>query len=97
MEHLGHSWPWYALALVGVYRLTATGLDALVRRVVRTASQARAEHHRAIATTRTTAVPPPRGAFFQDRPRYGASADPAVPAVPSVPLPPTGHPCEEAR
>lgn len=94
MEHLGHSWPWYALALVGVYRLTATGLDALVRRVVRTASQARAEHHRAVATARTAAAAPPRGSLVQDRTRCGASPHTAVPYAP---LPPTGHPCEEAR
>lgn len=91
MEHLGHSWPWYALALVGVYRLTATGLDALVRRVVRTATQARAEHH-AIVTARTAALLR-RSPLTQDRPRRSAPPD----AGPPSPWPPTGHRCEEAR
>ncbi|MEU9124007.1 hypothetical protein AB0C96_29785 [Streptomyces sp. NPDC048506] len=94
MEHLGHSWPWYALALVGVYRLTATGLDALVRRVVRTASQARADHHHATVAARTTVAPPQRGARTPDRPRCGASPDATVPPPPR---PPVGHRCEGAR
>ncbi|MFB7764254.1 hypothetical protein [Streptomyces xiamenensis] len=40
---MGHPWTWYAVALAVVYRLTLAGLDAAVRRVVRTASQATAE------------------------------------------------------
>lgn len=39
MEHLRHSWSWYALVVVGAYRLIATGLDSLVRLLV-TTSQA---------------------------------------------------------
>ncbi len=95
MEHLGHSWPWYALALVGVHRLTATGLDALVRRVVRTASQARAEHHHTAPTARTTTVPPPHGTLLQGRSRRGGALPDA--GLASVSPPPTGHSCEEAR
>lgn len=45
MEHLGHSWPWQALEIIGAYQLTAAGLDALARRVTRTATHAVAEHH----------------------------------------------------
>jgi hypothetical protein len=41
---VGLHWAWYALALVGVYRMTAVGFDAAVRRVVRIASLARDEH-----------------------------------------------------
>ncbi|CAL9676746.1 hypothetical protein SUDANB176_07835 (plasmid) [Streptomyces sp. enrichment culture] len=41
---MGLHWAWYALALVGAYRMTAAGLDAAVRRIVRTASLARDEH-----------------------------------------------------
>lgn len=41
---MGLHWAWYALALVGVYRMTEAGLDAAVRRIVRTASLARDEH-----------------------------------------------------
>ncbi|GHB68156.1 hypothetical protein GCM10010377_68840 [Streptomyces viridiviolaceus] len=41
---MGLHWAWYALALVGVYRMTAVGFDAAVRRVVRIASLARDEH-----------------------------------------------------
>lgn len=40
---MGHPWTWYALALVGAYQLTAAGFDAIVRRVVRIASQAKSE------------------------------------------------------
>ncbi|MGP8296856.1 hypothetical protein ACTPOK_02585 [Streptomyces inhibens] len=93
MEHLGHSWPWYALALVGVYRLTATGLDALVRRVVRTASQARAEHHHVTART-APAAPMQRGPHTQTRPGHGMFPDGAIP--PAL-RPPTASCCEEAR
>ncbi|MFH9225348.1 hypothetical protein [Streptomyces lydicus] len=92
MEHLRHSWPWYALALVGVYRLTATGLDALVRRVVRTASQARAEHR---ATARLTAVPLSRGAVLQAGARRADFPDAVVPSSPTAPT--TGRGCEEGR
>ncbi|GAU70421.1 putative hypothetical protein [Streptomyces sp. NBRC 110611] len=91
MEHLGHSWPWYALALLGVYRLTATGLDALVRHVVRTASQTRAEHHHA---TVATIAPPWCGTLTPDRPWHGA---PPEAAVPPPPRPQAGHCCEETR
>ena len=42
---MGLHWAWYALALVGAYRMTEAGLDAAVRRIVRTASLARDEHH----------------------------------------------------
>ncbi|MEU5211670.1 hypothetical protein [Streptomyces sp. NPDC020742] len=89
MENLGHAWPWYALALVGVYRLTATGLDALVRRVVRTVSQACAEDHHAATAARTTAVPLLHGTVLQGRPRHGTSPDAAVPSSPVSPT--TGH------
>lgn len=51
---MGHQWPWYAVTAVGAIRLTADLFDVLVRRVVRTASQARAEIRSA---RRITAVP----------------------------------------
>jgi hypothetical protein len=41
---VGHTWPWYALALVSAYWLTSPGFDAAMRRVARIASQANAEH-----------------------------------------------------
>lgn len=40
---MGPQWTWYVLAAVGAYQLTVAGLDALVRRVVRIASQASTE------------------------------------------------------
>ncbi|MBL1087807.1 MULTISPECIES: hypothetical protein [Streptomyces] len=91
MEHLRHEWPWYALALVGAYRLTATGLDALVRRVVRAASQARAEHPSAPA--RPYAGPAPRGPLGPYRPRPGAFPD----VIPPPLRPTAGSRCEESR
>lgn len=51
---MGHTWPWYALALVGAYWLTSLGFDAVMRRVARLASQASAEHRSA---ARTSAAP----------------------------------------
>lgn len=44
---MGHPWPWYALACAGAFRLTAAVLDAVVRHVVRIASQASAEQRSA--------------------------------------------------
>ncbi|WP_405933633.1 hypothetical protein [Streptomyces sp. NBC_00827] len=41
---MGLHWAWYALAFVGACRMTAVGFDAVVRRVVHTASLARDEH-----------------------------------------------------
>ncbi|MGV9762078.1 hypothetical protein ACWDUC_40680 [Streptomyces tricolor] len=42
---MGLNWAWYALAAAGAYRMTAVAFDAVVRRVVRTASQARDEQY----------------------------------------------------
>jgi hypothetical protein len=47
---VGLHWAWYALALVGVYRMTAAGFEAVVRHIVRIASQASAEHRSATPT-----------------------------------------------
>ncbi|MFE4874065.1 hypothetical protein [Streptomyces sp. NPDC056682] len=43
--YVGLQWAWHALALVGACRMTAAAFDAVVRRIVRTASQATAEQH----------------------------------------------------
>lgn len=62
---MGLQMAWYVLAVVGAYRMTAVGFDAVVRRIVRLASQATAEHS-AIPTPRVTvqsgrSVPPGPG------------------------------------
>ena len=85
MEHLGHSWPWSALALVSVYRLTAAVLDALVRRVARTASHTCAGHHH----TNEDATTPP----IQHSGHAVCAANPQPP----VQRPPSGPRCGEAR
>ncbi|KPH99468.1 hypothetical protein ACFWBS_53350 [Streptomyces mirabilis] len=41
---MGLHWAWHALAVAGACRMTAVAFDAVVRRVVRTASLARDEH-----------------------------------------------------
>lgn len=90
MEHLGHSWPWYALAAFGAYRLTAAGLDALVRRVTHTASQVAVHRH-----VCGGAAPQPRsGAHLVLRPEHGTRPAPGGPAVPR---PPSGPRCGEVR
>jgi hypothetical protein len=55
-------WTWYTLMLVGAYRLTQVGLHAVVRRVVRIASQATAElgSDRRIAAASDTNTAPPQ-------------------------------------
>lgn len=55
---MGLHMAWYALALVGAYRMTALGFDAVVRRIVRIASQATAER-RTIPIPRPGAVARP--------------------------------------
>jgi hypothetical protein len=60
---VGHPWTWYTLAMmVGVYRMTRAGLDAVVRRVVRIASQASAElgSDRRFAAASDTSTTPTR-------------------------------------
>ncbi len=52
---MGLHWAWHALAVAGVCRMTAVAFDAVVRRVVRTASQARDEQHMRARVP----VPPP--------------------------------------
>ncbi|UGY93079.1 hypothetical protein [Streptomyces gobiensis] len=52
---MGHSWPWYALAMVGAYQLTAAVLGAVVRCAVRGAAQAGAVC-RCRSAARTSAV-----------------------------------------
>lgn len=90
MEHLGHSWPWYALAVFGACRLTAAGLDALVRRVTHTALQAAL--HRHPCTGAAPAQQP--GPHRNPRPENGTHSAPARPAVPR---PPSGPRCREVR
>ncbi|MGW4517977.1 hypothetical protein ACWEO4_39910 [Streptomyces sp. NPDC004393] len=52
---MGLHWAWHALAVAGACRMTAVAFDAVVRRVVRTASQARDEQH---MRARVSAPPP---------------------------------------
>ncbi|MFE7951482.1 hypothetical protein [Streptomyces sp. NPDC057426] len=53
---MGLHMAWYVLALVGAYRMTAVGFDAVVRRIVRIASQATAER-RTVPTPGVAARP----------------------------------------
>lgn len=95
MEHLGHSWPWYALAVFGAYRLTAAGLDALVRRVTHTALQA-ALHRHPCTGAAPAQQPGPR---LNPRPENSTHPVPAgeTPPGPAVPRPASGPRCREVR
>lgn len=54
---MGLHWAWHALALAGACRMTAVAFDAVVRRVVRTASQARDEQHMRARVSAPPALP----------------------------------------
>lgn len=65
---MGLNWAWYALALVGAYRMTAAGFEAVVRHTVRIASQASAEHRSAAPA----AVPPATVRLLTRHPQFDA-------------------------
>lgn len=90
MEHLGHSWPWHALEIIGACQLTAAVLNALVRIVARTASHAVAEHHH--TCTGTTPIQP--GPYLRLHLQPNTRPTPAGPPAP--PRPPSGPRCGEA-
>jgi hypothetical protein len=55
---VGLHWAWHALAVAGACRMTAVACDAVVRRVVRTASLARDEHRLRAHDFAPSAAPP---------------------------------------
>ncbi|MFG3552704.1 hypothetical protein [Streptomyces sp. NPDC047725] len=77
---MGLHWAWYALALVGVYRMTAVGFDAAVRRVVRIASLARDEHR-----SRARVSAPPAAGHTAPEP---AASTAGLPFDPGLTAPP---------
>ncbi|WP_148590902.1 hypothetical protein [Streptomyces sp. WAC01526] len=84
MEHLGHSWPWQALEIIGAYQLTAAGLDALARRVTRAAAHAVADQHR--TCTDTTPIQQAHlRTHLQPNTRPTPAGPPAPPRPPSAP------------
>ncbi len=71
---MGHPWTWYAVVVAVVCRLTLDGLDAVVRRVVRTASQATAELRSAPLSAPTTMAGPESSSAGRHHACPGAAA-----------------------
>ncbi|WP_327310091.1 hypothetical protein OG730_43765 (plasmid) [Streptomyces sp. NBC_01298] len=70
-------WTWYALAIVGVYRMITVCFEAVVRRTVRIAQESRSETETAAASRdiRRAAAPQHAFALYQDVSQLEGPAD----------------------